>query len=201
MRRRWDDGWQLMAALNVSEAYGNIGNSYGSTWGGHAIYDNPNTLINAEGPLDLDATYQFKLQGTYTMPWDVVVSAYYQGVTGFPLKPPENFAPDPALGAYTVRFFRDDVPGMEVESFVDVAGVPRGTYRHDFRNKVDLRIEKQFPFGDDMRIGVIADVFNLTNINRTTAIQSLRWDLSERFLVPARIEPPRILRIGVRFQF
>ncbi len=201
VRRRWDDGWQLMAALNVSEAYGNIGNSYGSTWGGHAIYDNPNTLINAEGPLDLDATYQFKLQGTYTMPWDVVVSAYYQGVTGFPLKPPENFAPDPALGAYTVRFFRDDVPGMEVESFVDVAGVPRGTYRHDFRNKVDLRIEKQFPFGDDMRIGVIADVFNLTNINRTTAIQSLRWDLSERFLVPARIEPPRILRIGVRFQF
>ena len=201
VRRRFEDGWQLMAALNVSEAYGNIGNSYGSTWGGHAIYDNPNTLINAEGPLDLDATYQFKLQGTTTMPWDVVVSAYYQGVTGFPLKPPENFAPDPALGAYTVRFFRDDVPGMVVESFVDVAGVPRGAYRHDFRNKVDLRIEKQFPFGDDLRIGIIADVFNLTNINRTTAVQSLRWDLAERFLVPARIEPPRILRIGVRFQF
>ncbi len=201
VRRRWEDGWQLMAALNVSKAYGNIGNGYGSTWGGHAIYDNPNTLINAEGPLDLDATYQFKLQGTYTMPFDIVVSAYYQGLTGFPLKPPENFAPDPALGAYTVRFFRDDVPGMVVESFVDVAGVPRGTYRHDFRNKVDLRIEKQFPFGDNMRIGVIADVFNLTNINRTTAIQSLRWDLSERFLVPARIEPPRIMRIGVRFQF
>jgi len=201
VRRRWQDGWQLMAALNVSEAYGNIGNSYGSTWGGHAIYDNPNTLINAEGPLDLDATYQFKLQATYTLPWDILLSGYYQGVTGFPLKPPENFAPDPSLGAYTVRFFRDDVPGMVVESFVDVSGVPRGTYRHDFRNKVDLRIEKQFPFGDGMRIGVIADVFNLTNINRTTAVQSLRYGLADRFLVPAKIEPPRILRIGVRFQF
>ena len=201
VRRRWQDGWQLMAALNVSEAVGNIGNSYGSTWGGHAIYDNPNTLINAEGKLDLDATYQFKLQATYTLPFDIVASAYYQGVTGFPLKPPENFAPYPALGAYTVRFFRDDVPGMVVESFVDVAGVQRGTYRHDFRNKVDLRIEKQFPFRDNMRIGVIADVFNLTNINRTTAVQSLRYGLANRFLVPARIEPPRILRIGVRFQF
>lgn len=200
-RKRWRDGWQLMAALNIAEIYGNIGNSYGSTWGGHAVYDNPNSLINAEGPLDLDATYQFKLQGTYTLPFDILVSAYYQAVTGFPLKPPENFAPDPALGAYTVRFFRDEVPGMVVENFVDVAGVPRGTYRHDFRNKVDLRIEKQFPFGDRMRIGVIVDAFNLTNINRTTAVQSLRHDLADRFLVPAKIEPPRILRIGLRFQF
>ncbi len=201
VRRRWQDGWQLMAALNVAEAVGNIGNSYGSTWGGHAIYDNPNTLINAEGPLDLDATYQFKLQATYTLPWDILLSGYYQAVTGFPLKPPENFAPDPALGAYTVRFFRDDVPGMVVESFVDVAGVPRGTYRHDFRNKIDLRLEKQFPFGDNRRIGIIADVFNLTNINRTTAVQSLRYGLGDRFLVPATIEPPRIVRIGVRLQF
>ena len=200
-RRRWRDGWQLMAALNIAEIYGNIGNSYGSTWGGHAVYDNPNSLINAEGPLDLDATYQFKLQGTYTLPFDILVSAYYQAVTGFPLKPPENFAPDPALGAYTVRFLRDDVPGMVVESFVDVAGVPRGTYRHDFRNKVDLRVEKQFPIRDNMRIGVIVDAFNLTNINRTTAVQSLRFGLEDRFLVPAKIEPPRILRIGVRFQF
>jgi hypothetical protein len=200
-RRRWQDGWQLMAALNISQIYGNIGNSYGSTWGGHSIYDNPNSLINAEGPLDLDATYQFKLQASYTLPWDILVSGYYQAVTGFPLKPPENFAPDPALGAYTARFFKDDVPGMVVENFVDVAAVPRGTYRHDFRNKIDLRIEKQFPFRDNMRVGIIADVFNLTNLNRTTAVQSLRYGLADRFLVPAKIEPPRILRIGVRFQF
>ena len=88
-----------------------------------------------------------------------------------------------------------------VENFVDVAAVPRGTYRHDFRNKIDLRIEKQVRFRDNMRIGIIADVFNLTNINRTTAVQSLRYGLADRFLVPAKIEPPRILRIGVRFQF
>ncbi len=137
-RRRWRDGWQLMAAFNISEIYGNIGNSYGSTWGGHAIYDTPNSLIHAEGPLDLDATYQFKLQGSYTLPYDVIVSGFYQAVSGFPLKPPENFAPDPALGAYTLRYTRDDVEDIVVESFVDVAGVPRGSFRHDFRHKIEF---------------------------------------------------------------
>ena len=199
--RRFADGWQFLASLNLSESYGNIGNSYGSTWGGHAIYDNPNTLINSEGPLDLDVPVQIKLQGTYVAPYDVALSAYYLGLSGFPLKPPQNFPADPALGAYTARFFRDDVPEMVVESFVDVASVPRGSFRHDFRNIVNVRAEKQFPFGDGLRFGIIADIFNLFNSSRVTTIQSLRLDQENRFLVPARIENPIILRIGLRFEF
>jgi len=87
------------------------------------------------------------------------------------------------------------------ESVVGGGGVPGGTYRHVFRNKVDVRVDIQFPFQDSLRIGIIADVFNLTNINRTTSVQSLRYGLADRFLTAATIEPPRIVRIGVRFQF
>jgi hypothetical protein len=199
-KKRFSDGWQFMASLNWSKSYGNIGNSYGSTSGGRGVYDDPNSLINVEGPLDMDAPVAVKLQGTYVVPGDIWLSGYYLGVSGFPLKPPENFPSDPALGAYTLRIFDDDVPEMVVESYVEVSGVQRGTHRHDFRHMVSLRAEKRFALSESMRIGIIADLFNVLNSSRVTTIQSLRYDLPQ-FLVPAKIELPRILRIGLRFEF
>jgi outer membrane receptor protein involved in Fe transport len=198
--KRMSDGWQFMASLNLSDGFGNVGNSFGSTPGGLALYNNPNTLINIEGPLDLDAPFALKLQGTYLAPYGVVLSGYYLAISGFPLKPPEDFPADPALGAYTLRFLRTQVPQIVVESNIDVAGVPRGSFRHDFRNIVNIRAEKQFKLGGVRRFGLIADVFNLFNSSRVTTIQSLRYDLPQ-FLRPARIENPLILRIGLRFDF
>ena len=49
-------------------------------------------------------------------------------------------------------------------------------------------------------VGLIVDVFNLINTNRVTSVQSMKFDLPQ-FLVPASIESPRILRLGLRFQF
>ena len=74
-----------MLAYNLSETVGNIPNNFAGTLTYNGIYDNPNTLTNAEGKLALDATHQFKLQGTYTLPYDILVSGFYQAVTGFPI--------------------------------------------------------------------------------------------------------------------
>jgi hypothetical protein len=200
-QKRFREGWQMLASYTWSSSYGNIGNSYGSSSGGNRVYDNPNTtLINVEGPLDMDVPHAFKLQGTYVFPHDVWVSAYYQGLSGFPLKLPQDFPSDPALGARTVRYFRDDVPEMVVESFIDIAGTQRGSERHDFKHLVNFRAEKKFNLGGGTRIGIIADVFNLFNSSRVTTVQSLRIDLPQ-FHVPARIEFARRLRIGLRFEF
>jgi hypothetical protein len=198
--KRFSDGWQFSGSVNWSRSYGNIGNSYGSTWGGSDLYDTPNSLINAEGRLDMDVPLVVKLGGTYVAPGDIWLSAFYLGNSGFPLKPPQNFPSDPALGAYTVRFFPEDVPEMVEESYVQIAGVQRGTYRHDFRHMMSLRAEKRFSLGGAKRVGFIVDLFNLFNSSRVTAVDSLRYDLPQ-FLQPARIELPRILRIGLRFEF
>ncbi len=91
-------------------------------------------------------------------------------------------------------------PNIVVETNIDVAGEPRGLRRFDFRHNLDLRVEKQFPFGDGMKIGLILDVFNVTNTNRVTSFRSLKFDVPQ-FLQVSSIETPRILRIGLRFQF
>ena len=61
-------------------------------------------------------------------------------------------------------------------------------------------MEKQILFGDGMRIGLILDVFNLTNTNRVLSYRSLKFDIPQ-FLQVSSIETPRILRIGLRFNF
>ena len=221
-QKRFRDGWQFLAALNIGEVYGTIGNNMTATESDNFLYDNPNTLINWDGPLDQDAPVLFKLQGTYTLPYDILVSGFFQGGTGIPIHIFEPLQADLATGAYTVRYFPLcpgggatkghsgggggcrppplGTPEIVVESNIDVAGEPRGTRRQDFRHNLDLRVEKQFLFGEAMRIGLILDIFNLTNTHRITSFATLKFD-QRQFLSPTSVESPRIARIGVRFEF
>ncbi len=222
--KRFRDGWQLLAAYNYSDTYGNIGNNFVGTTLQNFVYNNPNTFTNGEGPLDQDAPHQIKLQGTYTLPWDILVSGFYQGATGIPIHIFEPLMADLAPGAYTVRHFPLCPPGtgsagkshsgggggcrpaplgnpnIVVETNIDVAGEPRGLRRFDFRHNLDLRVEKQIPFENGMKVGLLLDVFNLTNTNRVTSYRSLKFDIPQ-FLQVSSIETPRILRLGVRFSF
>ena len=221
LRRRFRDGWQLMTAYNFSSGTGNIANDFQGTTSNNRIYNSPNEFINAVGPLALDAPHQFKLQGTYTLPYDVLLSGFYQAQTGFPIKLPSS--DQSVQGAHRQRFYplcpsgsaggaKGDggggggcqlpplgVAGIVVEGQIDTAAFSP-SIRHDFRHKIDLRVEKQFPFGDRMKLGLIVDVFNLGNIGRITSYKSLQIDNSN-FLIPGSFENPRIVRLGVRFNF
>jgi hypothetical protein len=222
VRRRFRDGWQLMAAYNFSSSTGNVANDFQGTTTRNRIYNSPNEFIRAIGPLALDSPHQFKLQGTYTLPYDVLLSGFYQAQTGFPIKLPSS---DQSIqGTYKQRFYplcpsgnaggaKGDggggggcqqpplgIPGIVVEGNIDSAALQAGGIRHDFRHKIDVRVEKQFPFGDRMKLGLILDVFNLGNVSRIQSYKSLQIDNSN-FLIPASFEAPRILRLGVRFNF
>ena len=147
-QKRFRDGWQLMASYNYSDTYGTLGNNFVGTTLENFVYDNPNTLINWEGPLDQDSPHQIKLQGTYKLPYDILVSGFYQGSTGIPIHIFEPLQADLAPGAYTVRHFPLCPSGggaakghsgggggcrpaplgnsqIVVESNIDVAGEPR----------------------------------------------------------------------------
>jgi hypothetical protein len=199
LRKRMDDRWQFQASLNVGRSNGNVGTSFGYSTGTSSLYNDPNTLINAEGPLDLDSPVQLKISGSWQAPWDILLSGYYAGTSGLPIHPPENFPNDPALGAYTLRFSSADNPLIIVEPFIQVAGVQRGTYRQDFKHKLSVRAEKEIQLGR-YKLGLLADVLNLLNVNTVTAVQTLKVDFPN-FLAPARIEPPRSVRLGVRVDF
>ena len=226
VQRRFRDGWQLMASYNLSEAYGNIANDYAGTSSTNVIYENPNaTIVHNIGPLVLDAPHQFKLQGTYTLPGDVLLSGFFQAVSGYTEQiKKQSSSLRLGQGNYVSQYFplcpgagatKGDggggggcrpagagggVAGIVVESIIQIPSQPRGTFRHDFRKKLDLRVEKQFRFGDNYRLGLIVDMFNVTNINRVTAYQSLFLGIPQ-FLKPSDIELPRVLRFGIRFNF
>jgi hypothetical protein len=195
-RKRMSNNWMFQTSLNLSRSYGNVGNSFGASTGTASIYNDPNTLINIEGPLDLDIPFNLKVQGTYRAPHGILVSGFFNALSGALLWTPEDFPPYQA-GSYTVRFTRAQVPQMVVESFVDVAADPRGTHRADFRSLLAARVEKQFEAGR-FKVGVIADVFNLFNADTVIFVQTLRSDLAQ-FLRPSRIERPRAARLGIRF--
>ncbi|MBI2833785.1 MAG: TonB-dependent receptor [Acidobacteria bacterium] len=199
MRKRMNDGWQFQASLNVGRSEGNVGTNFGQSSGTTAFYLDPNTLVNAYGPLDWDSPVQFKAQGTYLAPFAISVSAFYTFAAGIPLRTDVGF-PTEVAGAYTVRYNRGAVPGIVAESFVEVAGERRGTHRADPQNLLTLRLQKQVPLGKSRRIDLTADIFNLLNNDALGAVQTLQFG-HPNFLKPSRIERARNLRVGARISF
>lgn len=198
LRRRMSDRWLFNGSLNLGRSDGTLGNSFGSSVGSTGLYSSPNGLINVDGPLDMDSPVQIKLQGGYLLPYDVLVSGTYAGLSGFPVITEVGFPTDRA-GSYTVRYTRADVPEIVIEPFIEIAGNPRGQQRFGFRNIVNLRAEKKFRV-NDIETGLVLDVFNLLNINTTTAVQSMQYG-HPNFLKPSRITPPRAAQVGVRVSF
>ena len=103
-------------------------------------------------------------------------------------------------GAATARFFRADYPQMLSETFIDVAVEPAGTRKMDTVTHLDLRAEKKFSFGGTQSIAGMIDVFNVFNSSGVTLIRTLNMAIPG-FGVPAQVQLPRQIRLGVRWNF
>jgi hypothetical protein len=145
--------------------------------------NNPNNLINAVGAVGFDATYQLNLAGSWILPLDVLIAGSIRTATGLPLN-----------RTYTVT--RSIVPGLaQVSQSVNL--VPRGDYRLQNNNLVDLRVSKILRFRG-VRLEGIADLYNLLNSNATTGeVQTVGPSLGR----PSEILEGRILRLGVQMTF
>jgi outer membrane receptor protein involved in Fe transport len=174
--KKLSNHWQAVASLVVSEMDVIKPAVAQATQG---LYENPNTLINAKGKDPLNQTVQFKAQGTYFAPYDVVVSGFYRYLSGLP---------------YTRTLLVEGLPQGPVTVFAE----PRGSRTVDATSVVDLRLEKTFQLGNSNRLGVMLDVFNLTNASTVIAegVQT-GIDLGK----PTAIRNPRIARLGVRFRW
>ena len=79
---------------------------------------------------------------------------------------------------------------------VRILAEPIGTRRMDHVTLVDLKVEKSFRLRA-ARIALFIDVFNVLNAN---AELNISW-VSGSFLQPLSIVPPRIARVGARFDW
>jgi hypothetical protein len=154
------------------------------------LFDNPNTLINADGRLFFDRAFLGKLAGAYELPWDLQISGVAKYYDGLP------------FGRKLI------VTGLNQGPFYILA-TPRGNsfgtsdkpsgHRVEFNFTLDVGIEKTFRLGEE-RLGVRLDVFNLLNTNNNTRENDLSGpNFNAR--IPLEIEAPRVFRLGMKCEF
>jgi hypothetical protein len=114
------------------------------------MFNSPNEWLNAEGRLSWDIPLVIKLQGSFTLPLDFMVSGYFTHLSGRPF----NRTLDVQLPADPDTF---EYWG----SWVSVNTEPPGTRRYRSQTNLDLRVEKIFRIGDFGRFGVFVDVLNV----------------------------------------
>ena len=171
--------------MNGADLFGGatIGGSHGSVRGSSDDLNNPNVLINSIGATGFDSTYQYKIAGSYPMPYGISVSGALQVATGLPL-----------ARVFTVT--RTQVPNLtQVTQSVDL--VPAGDVRLPTHQLLDMRFAKTFNLRGS-RLQGIADVYNLFNdnaaIGQVTAVGPSLGQVSE-------IIQGRLLRLGVQWTF
>jgi len=196
--KRYSNGWMLNASYVYSRAWGTDNNDWGewgenrgSMLGSSTMYSNPNYQINADGPLGIDPTHQVKIFGAVDIPVvEVTLGFYYNFATGTPYNSnmllPRYIDPDPVSHA-------DDVY---------IYGEERGYFRYDGMHNIDLRLEKYFRIGGTVRLGVLADVFNLLNDDTETDYETQVDPRSDyQFGHIWGIRGPRTFRLAFRFEF
>jgi len=149
VNKRMSDGWQLGANVTVSKTYGNLGGGWGIWRGDRGGFLTPNQLVNRWGRTNFDRPLMIKILGTVTLPYNFLLSGYFQYMSGTPTNRTLTVYLPSTIGGVPNRY-----------TSVDINAEAPGTIRGPSRNVLDLRLEKVFtlPFG---RLGVYVDAFNV----------------------------------------
>jgi hypothetical protein len=147
--KRMSNGWQLSANVTYSKTYGNLGGDWGIWRGDRGQFLNPNQLINRWGRTDFDRPLMIKILGTVILPYNIVLSGYFNHMDGAPANRTLTVYLPTTIGG---------VPNRTTNVTV-IAEAP-GTLRGPSSDVLDLRLEKIFnlPLG---RLGIYVDAFNI----------------------------------------
>jgi hypothetical protein len=182
--KRYSNNWQLYASLTWSKAEGvNIMSHSTGSWAlttSGTFGKDPNDYINADGPLNHDRTWIFKLQASYSFPWGILASMNYLHQTGVPILSVTRIYP--AQGSR------------------QILAEPRGPDRHKPWNLFDFRLQKTFNIYKSLRLDAMIDVFNLFNSATVTANRSQNlWALA--YNEPSFMFYPRRFQVGFKLRF
>ncbi len=182
-RRQMTRRWMILGGITAGRNRGAITGDLNS-----ALDDlnNPNYNFNRLGQLGNDATIILKIAGTYNLPYGIVASGNFQHLTGYPEQ-----------SQYTVT---SAILGQTLtQSSQTIYIAPSGSLRLPSVNILDLRFSKIFKIKERYSLQPEFDMYNLTNSAAVTSVnQSVN---SAYFLNPTAILPPRLFKVGLRFDF
>ncbi|MDH7513704.1 MAG: TonB-dependent receptor [Clostridiales bacterium] len=191
LNKRYANNWMMNASvtwskaegLNLSSlAAGGYGMSQSLVWYTGQFGTDPNQLINAKGPLNLDKRWLAKLSLGYNLPFDILISANYLFQSGRP----------------TLKFVR--IRNLNQPYSVRIQAEPKGKERFDSQHLLNLRIEKTFNLYKTARLTIAGDIFNVLNDDTITRWRSYNvWSAS--YKEPMWIPYPRRFQLGLKLQF
>jgi TonB dependent receptor/Carboxypeptidase regulatory-like domain len=181
--KRMSHRWQLLAGFTIQRQKGVFccpGASDDAIFGDD--FNDPNRDINRHNNyLNNDATYVFKVDSSYELPWKFKSSVNFQHYTGFPFQPIEFFS------------------GPELQQFsTTVILQPAGTLRLPSVNLLNIRFAREFVSRDRVHIEPMVDLFNLTNAQTVT---SRAQTFGGNYLRPFNTINPFLARFGLRVNF
>ncbi|MFW6131697.1 MAG: carboxypeptidase regulatory-like domain-containing protein [Candidatus Aminicenantaceae bacterium] len=145
-----------------------------------SLYDSPNTLINSKGRMRFDRAYTARLGFNYLAPFDIRISCIIKYYDGQP-------------------FARKIIVTGSNQGPFYIQANPRGLSRYEYNNTMDMRVEKIFNFTNS-KLRIILDGFNILNSNLAT--EEGEWTNSKYpFRHATEIQSPRVLRLGIAFDF
>jgi hypothetical protein len=147
--KRMSNNWQMLASYVYSKAWGNIGGSYGSSWGASGTFDSPNSFVFDGGRLDYDRPHNIKIQSTVILPYEFIISGYFNHRSGSPWR-----------RTITVYIPEDDKYKYPGDTY-GVGTELNGTRRNAPLTTLDMRVEKRFRVGESFSIGAYLDIINL----------------------------------------
>lgn len=195
VNRRMSNKFMLNGSITVSKIKGfHAGSSLGPSADQDSSFfpsknanfgTDPNDLINADGLLNGDRTYIFKLQGSYELGWGLKLSGNYSYMTGRP---------------YARQIA---VTGLNQGTRVIFAEERNGDRRTSNVSLLDMRLEKDLELHGALIASVSLDFLNLLNSN---AFYDVATTLSgpgteDTFGVGALFVPPRRVMVGLKLHF
>ncbi|MGE3276276.1 MAG: TonB-dependent receptor [Vicinamibacterales bacterium] len=174
VNRRFADRWMLLT-------------SFGYTWS-HMLHNETGydrfysyrparQLFGDEFGRETSTTWNYKVIGRYTLPFDIGLSGSWKVQSG------QNYG-----RTISVRFPGDGTQTVRVE--------PITANRYPNVSIMDFRVDKAFRFGP-VRLTGMMDVFNALNNNPVTGLRRTTVNYRE---VTAILDP-RIVRVGLRLDF
>jgi hypothetical protein len=175
--RRMSGRWSMVAAFSYRWNHDFASGYLGNTLRASTMPSAPADFINTDDGRFNFTTWALKLNGSYDGPLSLRFSPTYRYQSGQPFG--RTFAATLNYGSQRIL----------VEPF--------DSQRQDPVNLLDLRVERSFVVLGQKLTGLL-DVYNITNANTE---QNVNWNSGTTYLFPSNIIGPRIVRLGVKFDW
>jgi hypothetical protein len=183
--KRFSRKWSLNLSYVYNKSTGLVGNEFWDSEGRTGLYNDPNAHVNAYGRMPLERRHQLKIQGLVKGPLGINISGYFRYLTGRP---------------YT-RTVNSRELGVALNTDQSVNAEPRGSYLLPDLAILDLRLEKEFKFGNKLSFKVFCDIFNAFNSNEATGVWTQSSNPNYTFGEMTYIIGPRVFRFGGKIEF